>query len=104
MPHGGGSSHVNVPTGAVALVVTSIVLRDKAVRTRHRIDYLGSVLLLVGFSALLLVTTLGGSPQGYAWLSPQIVGMALAGIGFVAAFLVREHFALEPIVPLRLFR
>ena len=96
--------YVNVPIGAVALVVTSIVLRDKAVRTRHRIDYLGSVLLLVGFSALLLVTTLGGSPQGYAWLSPQIVGMALAGIGFVAAFLVREHFALEPIVPLRLFR
>ncbi|MGA2529261.1 MAG: MDR family MFS transporter [Acidimicrobiales bacterium] len=96
--------YVNVPIGAVALVVTSIVLRDKAVRTRHRIDYLGSVLLLVGFSALLLVTTLGGSPQGYAWLSPQIVGMAVAGIAFVAAFLAREHFALEPIVPLRLFR
>ncbi|MGA3354619.1 MAG: MDR family MFS transporter [Acidimicrobiales bacterium] len=96
--------YVNVPIGAVALVVTSIVLRDRAVRTRHKIDYLGSVLLLVGFSALLLVTTLGGSPQGYAWLSPQIIGMAVAGIGFVAAFLVREHFALEPIVPLRLFR
>ncbi|MFZ2057949.1 MAG: MDR family MFS transporter [Acidimicrobiales bacterium] len=96
--------YVNLPIGAIALVVTSIVLRDRAVHTRHRIDYLGSVLLLVGFSALLLVTTLGGSPQGYPWLSAQIIGMAAAGIGFVAAFLVREHYAPEPIVPLRLFR
>ena len=96
--------YVNLPIGAIALVVTSIVLRDRAVRTRHRIDYLGSVLLLVGFSALLLVTTLGGSPQGYPWLSAQIIGMAAVGVGFVVAFLVREHYAPEPIVPLRLFR
>ncbi len=96
--------YVNLPIGAVALVVTSIVLRDRAVRTRHKIDYLGSVLLLVGFSALLLLTTLGGSPQGYPWLSPQIIGMAVIGIGFVVLFIVREHYAPEPIVPLRLFR
>ena len=96
--------YVNLPIGAIALVVTSIVLRDRAVRTRHKIDYLGSVLLLVGVSALLLVTTLGGSPQGYAWMSPQIIGMVVIGISFVAGFLVREHYASEPIVPLRLFR
>ena len=88
----------------IALVVTSIVLRDRAVRTRHKIDYLGAVLLLVGVSGLLLVTTLGGSPQGYAWLSPQIVAMVVIGIAFVAGFLIREHYASEPIVPLRLFR
>ncbi len=96
--------YVNLPIGAVALVVTSIVLRDRTARTRHKIDYSGSVLLLIGVSALLLVTTLGGSPQGYAWLSPQIIAMIVIGIGFVAAFLVREHYATEPIVPLRLFR
>jgi predicted MFS family arabinose efflux permease len=96
--------YVNLPIGAIALVVTSIVLRDRAVRTRHKIDYLGSALLLIGFSALLLVTTLGGSPGGYPWLSPQIVGMAVAGIGFVVVFLIHERYAPEPIVPLRLFR
>ena len=96
--------YVNLPIGAIALVVTSIVLRDRTTRTRHKIDYSGSALLLVGVSALLLVTTLGGSPQGYAWLSPQIIAMALIGVGFVVAFLIREHYAAEPIVPLRLFR
>jgi EmrB/QacA subfamily drug resistance transporter len=96
--------YVNLPIGAIALVVTSIVLRDRAVRTRHKIDYLGSALLLLGVSALLLVTTLGGSPQGYAWLSPQIIAMVVIGVGFVVAFLFREHYAPEPIVPLRLFR
>ena len=96
--------YVNLPIGAIALVVTSMVLRDRAERTRHKIDYLGSALLLLGFSALLLVTTLGGSPDGFAWKSPQILAMAVAGVGFVALFLLREKYAPEPIVPLRLFR
>jgi predicted MFS family arabinose efflux permease len=52
----------------------------------------------------LLVTTLGGSPDGYPWLSPQIAAMTVAGIAFVVAFIVREHYALEPIMPLGLFR
>jgi len=95
--------YVNLPIGAVALVVTSIVLRDRTARTRHKIDYLGSALLLIGVSALLLVTTLGGSPQGYPWLSAQIIVMAVIGVGFVVLFLVRQRYAPEPIVPLRLF-
>jgi len=96
--------YVNIPIGAIALVVTSMVLRDRTARTRHKIDYLGSLILLVGVSALLLVTTLGGSPQGYPWLSPQIIGMTVAGIGLIIVFLFRERYAPEPIVPLRLFR
>ncbi len=96
--------YVNLPIGAVALVVTSIVLRDRAARTRHKIDYVGSVLLLFGVSALLLVTTLGGSPQGYPWLSTPIIGLAAIGVGCVVLFIIRERYASEPIVPLRLFR
>ena len=30
--------------------------------------------------------------------------MALIGVSFVCGFLIREHYAPEPIVPLRLFR
>ena len=96
--------YINLPIGALALVVTSVVLKDRSVRTRHKIDYLGSLLLLLGVSALLLVTTLGGSPQGYPWTSPKIIGLAVAGVVLVALFVMRERTAPEPIVPLHLFR
>jgi len=85
------------------LVVTSIVLRDRTARTRHKIDYSGSVLLLIGVSALLLVTT-SEAPHRLRVVVTADHRHDRDRIGFVAAFLVREHYATEPIVPLRLFR
>jgi len=96
--------YINLPIGAAALVVTSIVLKDRTHRARHRIDYLGSLLLLVGVSSLLLTTTLGGSPEGYPWRSWQIVSLGVGGVFFVALFIWWEMRAPEPIVPMRLFR
>jgi MFS family permease len=55
-----------------------------------------------GVSALLLVSVWGG--QEYAWSSPTIIGLTIAGVALLVGFLVREHYAAEPILPLRLFR
>jgi EmrB/QacA subfamily drug resistance transporter len=98
--------YINLPIGAAALVVTSIVLHDRSERRKHSIDYAGSLLLVAGVSSLLLVTTLGGSPDGYGypWASPQIIAMIVIGIAFIVAFVVREMTAIEPIVPMYLFR
>jgi EmrB/QacA subfamily drug resistance transporter len=98
--------YINLPIGAAALVVTTIVLKDRGERRKHKIDYLGALLLVAGVSALLLVTTLGGSPSGYGypWASWQIVAMLAAGVALVVAFVVREMKAPEPIVPMYLFR
>jgi EmrB/QacA subfamily drug resistance transporter len=96
--------YINLPIGILALFVTSIVLHDRSVRTRHSIDYAGAVLLLAGVSGLLLMTTLGGSPEGFPWASWQIVSMGVAGVMFVGLFVWRELRAPEPIVPMYLFR
>ena len=96
--------YINLPIGILALFVTSIVLHDRSVRTRHSIDYAGAVLLLAGVSGLLLMTTLGGSPEGFPWASWQIVSMGVAGVMFVGLFIGREFRAPEPIVPMYLFR
>jgi len=93
---------INIPIGGVALVVTSIVLRIPFTRRSHKIDYLGSGLMVGGISALLLVTTWGGNE--HAWLSPVIVGLAIAGVLCLAAFIAQERRAAEPLLPLRLFR
>jgi EmrB/QacA subfamily drug resistance transporter len=94
--------YINVPIGIVALVVTSAVLKLPFRRLSHRIDFLGAGLMMVGVTAALLVTVWGGTQ--YAWGSPVILAMGLVSATFIAAFVVWEHYAAEPILPPSLFR
>jgi len=93
--------YVNIPLGLVALAVLAVTLPSKSERRRHDVDYLGTVLLGVSLSTLILLTTLGGTT--YDWGSIQIVGLgavsALALVGFIAV----EHRASEPILAPELF-
>ena len=94
--------YVNLPIGALALVIVTTRLHLHVPHTRHAIDYLGAGLLAGGVGALILVTTWGGNQ--YAWGSPEIVGLALAGVAMLVAFIWQERRAAEPIIPLTLFR
>jgi EmrB/QacA subfamily drug resistance transporter len=94
--------YVNVPIGAVALVITSSVLRLPFVRRDHTIDYAGAGLLVASVSTLLLALVWGGSE--YPWGSSTIVGLFAASAVLTALFLWWEHRSAEPILPLRLFR
>ncbi len=94
--------YVNMPIGALAVVIVAFRLHLHTPAHRHAIDYLGVGLLTAGVSALILVTTWGGNQ--YAWGSAVIVGLALAGVALLAAFAWQERRAAEPIIPLSLFR
>jgi EmrB/QacA subfamily drug resistance transporter len=94
--------YVNMPVGALAIliVITRLHLHTPAVR--HKIDVLGATLLSAGVAALTLLTTWGGNQ--YAWSSATIVLLGAAGVGLLAIFAWWETKAPEPIVPLSLFR
>ncbi len=94
--------YVNVPVALAALVVTSLVLKSTHTRREHKIDYAGSALLVAAVSSLLLVTVWGG--RSYPWTSLTILGLSAVGLALTVGFLVREHYASEPILPLSLFR
>jgi EmrB/QacA subfamily drug resistance transporter len=94
--------YVNIPVGLLALFVVASVLDLPFRRQAHPVDYLGSVLLVSGVSALLMVTVWGGSE--YEWGSPMILGLAAAGVLLILLFLIQERRAEEPLLPLRLFR
>ncbi|WP_255953200.1 MDR family MFS transporter [Streptomyces odontomachi] len=96
------SFYINIPLGIVALLAISAVLHLPKKRAEGRIDYLGAVLLTIGITAIVLVTTWGGSE--YAWSSGVIVGLAAAGVLALVTFLVVQTKAAEPIVPLHIFR
>ena len=93
--------YVNVPIGIVALVVTATALPARGSRVAHRIDYVGTLLLAGGATALVLVTTLGGTT--YPWLSVPIAVLAVVGVVLLVAFVPVERRATEPVLPLRLF-
>jgi EmrB/QacA subfamily drug resistance transporter len=93
---------VNMPVGALAVVIVLTRLHLHTPTVRHRIDALGAGLLTGAVGALILLTTWGGNE--YAWGSPTIVGLGVAGVALLAVFLWWETRAAEPIVPLSLFR
>jgi len=93
---------INVPIGAAALILTTVVPWVPFTRREHKIDYLGSALLVAAVSCLLLVTVWGGNE--YDWWSPPVVGLTLAGLALLVAFAWEEGRAKEPVLPLRLFR
>ena len=94
--------YVNMPVGALAVLIVSTRLHLHTPHTRHKIDHLGFVLLSGGVGALILLTTWGGVQ--YAWASRTIVELGVAGVVLLAAFGWWESRAAEPILPLHLFR
>ncbi|MBE8475669.1 MDR family MFS transporter [Streptomyces justiciae] len=94
--------YVNLPVGVVALAVIAAVLRIPRKATRHVIDYLGTFLIASVATCLVLVASLGGTTWG--WGSPQIVGLAVLGVVLGVCFVGVERRAVEPVLPLKLFR
>ena len=94
--------YVNMPVGALAIVIVAAKLHLPKVTHRHKIDYLGTVLLSGGVGPLILLTTWGGNE--YAWNSPVIYALGALGALLLVAFVWQEGRAVEPIIPLKLFR
>ena len=94
--------YVNLPVGALAILIVATRLHLKTPTVRHRIDVLGAALLSAGVTSLILLTTWGGTE--YAWGSATIVGLGIAGVALLGAFVWWETRTAEPILPLSLFR
>ncbi|MFD7715776.1 MFS transporter [Streptomyces sp. NPDC059814] len=94
--------YINIPFGLVTFAVITVVLKLPKPAVRPRLDILGALLLAVASTCLVLLTSWGGTE--YAWGSGTILGLAAGAAGTTLLFVVVEHRAPEPIIPLRLFR
>jgi EmrB/QacA subfamily drug resistance transporter len=93
--------YINVPIGAAALAVVAAQVPGKLRRVPHVIDYLGTAVLALAASAVILLTSLGGTT--YAWASAPIYLLGVAGALLIALFVLVERKAAEPVLPLHLF-
>jgi EmrB/QacA subfamily drug resistance transporter len=91
---------INLPIGAATFVMFSRFLHEHQEPRRHRIDYLGSVLMVLGAGGVMLALMQIGN-------SGEVVTIAaLAAVGAVAlaALAAHERSAAEPLLPLHLWR
>lgn len=93
---------LNIPLGAAAIATAWRFLPLTRHPDRPPIDIAGFVTMAVSATSLILVTSLGGNT--YDWGSPEILGLSLLAIVAGAAFVWVESRAVEPLIPLHLFR
>lgn len=60
-------------------------------------DYLGSITLVGGTTALLLAISWGGN--SFPWAHQNVLGCLIGGIALVVLFVVIQHFVKDPLLP-----
>jgi EmrB/QacA subfamily drug resistance transporter len=88
---------INVPLCLLALWMLGRSFHETLDHVRHRVDYLGSTLLTVALSLLMLGVLEGG--QGWAWASVPGIGTFAVGGALLVAFALVERRAAEPVLP-----
>ena len=94
--------YINLPIGALALLVISLTMPRRRERREHSIDWLGAGLLSAGTAVLLLGLVWGG--REYPWGSPQVAGALAFSAVLLAAFGLVERRMREPILPFDVLR
>jgi EmrB/QacA subfamily drug resistance transporter len=94
---------INIPIGiATAVLATRVIERDKGIGFGDGADVPGAVLIT---SALMLgVYTIVKPAADDGWGASQTLGLGAVSLVLLAAFVVREARAANPLVPLRIFR
>ena len=90
---------VNVPIGLGAIVMIGVFLREEVHRRSHRIDWAGSLLLLLAFGCLMLAMVQSGTLGGATLTILTTIGV----IALIALYL-QERTTPEPMLPLELWR
>ena len=94
---------INLPLGAVALVMSERALRQLPGNERpHQLDVIGAILMVAAGLSLMLALAWGGTH--YPWRSPLIVGLLAGSAILWGLFAARLLTAREPFIPLTILR
>lgn len=88
---------VNLPVGAVALALIIRFVHETVEQRQHRVDYAGSVLVLLTVGTLIFGLLQGGSV--WPWISWESGLLLVLVVAFAAATWWVERRAAEPILP-----
>lgn len=93
--------YINVPVGALALILGWVFIpKDAVYAGGKRFDLLGAFLFLSGLTALLMGMNRG---VDWGWSSPAVVAILAGALALLAAFALVERRVAEPMLNLELF-
>jgi EmrB/QacA subfamily drug resistance transporter len=90
---------INIPIGILTIGMLAFLFHEPVTRREHRIDYLGSMLLMLGAGAILLALVQANDLPP-AWS----IGLLIGGAGLLGLLMLNERRAPEPIVALALWK
>lgn len=93
---------INVPVGAISLILVFLFLHESFQRKSKKIDYWGALAFTAGISSLQYALLNGGTK--YAWGSSTIILLFIAAAISIGLFLWIEAKVEEPMLPLSLFK
>src|SRR6185312_7119003 len=93
---------VNIPLCLLSAAMLGRHFHEQVERSRPRIDSRGATLLTGGLALVILGVLEGG--QAWAWHSPQSIAIFSAGALLLVGFGMVERTAIEPVLPLWVFR
>jgi len=88
---------INLPLGVLAFIAVVAVLHLPTRPLTEKIDWWGLILMNAGAVAIVLMATWGGNE--YAWSSPVIIVLGVAGLICWGLFAFVESRAADPILP-----
>jgi len=89
----------NLPLCAVAVVLALTVLRRlPRHERRHRLDFVGALLVIAASSSFMLALNFGG--VRYSWLSPPVIALLACALALGTGFVMRLLTAVEPLIPI----
>lgn len=94
--------YINLPFGLLALAGFAYGFKPTGKRIRPKIDVFGALALSITLASVVLLTALAGTQ--FAWSDPQSLGLMALFAAALVTFLIVETRAVDPILPLSLFR
>lgn len=94
--------YVNVPVGIIGTVMAALILpKDKMLGGKTTFDWWGAILFSPALVTLMMAVT---EAPTLGWFSPEVIGLFLATVVLIAAFILREKRFRAPLVDVALFK
>ncbi|WP_379128174.1 MDR family MFS transporter [Paenibacillus sp. sgz500958] len=94
--------YINLPLGVISLILIALNYKESVIHSKQRIDWGGASTLVGAIICLMFALELGGNT--YSWDSSVILGLFAGFAILLAAFLMIEKRAAEPIISFAMFR
>lgn len=93
--------YINIPIGVAALIALGVFLHERVEHKKHKIDFAGSGILMLGIG--LIITGLLEGSVDWPWLSVPSFLVIGGGILLLCLFILVERRAKEPVLPIWVF-